>query len=104
MEGILGGSRGPSPYLTQAVTALAVSSNQREWTQLDKVDVPLQQHHLSLAIDKAGHQQLLASVPSICVHALTNSTSLPHAGDLLNGVPFTVLGLQLQDKEFQSCR
>ena len=103
VEGILGESRSPSPYLTQAVTALAISSNQQEWTQLDKVDVPLQQHYLSLAIDKAGHQQLLASAPSICARTLTNSTSLPHAGDWLNGVPFAVLGLGLHDKKFQSC-
>lgn len=65
--------------------------------------MPLQQRHLSLAIDESIFQQLLLSASSTRSRALVHSTSLPHAGDWLNGVPSAALGLHLQDREFRCC-
>ena len=49
------------------------------------------------------YQKLLDTSPSTRARALANSSALPHAGDRLNGVPSDVLGLHMQDKEFNSC-
>ena len=103
VEGILGHSPCPSQYLHQALATLSASTSRPDWQQLDDVDVPLLQHHLSLAIDEAVYCQLFSSAPSVRARALANSTSLPHAGDWLNGVPSAALGLRLQDKEFRPC-
>ena len=65
--------------------------------------MPLRQHSLSLAIDEASHQHPLSSAPSTRAHALVHSSALPHAGDWLNGVPSTALGLHLQDQDFRCC-
>ena len=65
--------------------------------------VPLHQLHLSLAIDKAAQAQVLSSALSTHSHALVLSTSLPHAGDWLNGVASPTLGLHLDDQEFRCC-
>ena len=54
-----------------------------------------------LAIDKATHQRLLSSAPSTRSRALVHFSALPHAGDWLNGVPSTALGLHLQGQEFR---
>ena len=87
----------------QALATLSASASRPDWQQLDDVDVPLLQHHLSLAIDEVVYCQLFSSAPSVRARALANSTSLPHAGDWLNGVPSAALGLRLQDKEFLPC-
>ena len=100
---VLGHSPCPSQYLHQALATLSASASRPDWQQLDDVDVPLLQHHLSLAIDEAVYCQLFSSAPSVRARALANSTSLPHAGDWLNGVPSAALGLRLQDKEFRPC-
>ena len=102
VEGILGHSPSPSQHL-QALATLSASASRPDWQQLDDVDVPLHQHHLSFAIDEAVHHQLFSSAPSVRARALANSTSLSHAGSWLNGVPSAALGLWLQDKEFRSC-
>ena len=65
--------------------------------------MPLRQHALSLTIDEALYQHILATTPSIRARALTFSSALPHAGDWLNGVPSAALGLHLHDKEFRCC-
>ncbi len=65
--------------------------------------MPIRQHHLSLANDEALHNQLTTAAPSTRARALSLSTSLPHAGDWLNGVPSAALGLRLQDREFRAC-
>ena len=70
---------------------------------LGGINVPLRQHSFSLAIDEATHQRLLSSAPSTHARALVHSSALPHAGDWLNGVPSSALGLHLQDQEFRCC-
>ena len=92
-----------SPHLDPAVSALATAASQPDWQQLEVIDVPLRQHHLSQAIDESVHQQLLSSASSPRDRALALSTTLPHAGDWLNCVPSSALGLHLQDREFRCC-
>ena len=92
-----------SPHVGSAVAALATSTSRPDWQLLEDIDVPLQQHSLSLAIDEAAYQRLLSSAPSSHDHALAHSSVLPHAGDWLNGVPSTALGLHLHDQEFRCC-
>ena len=65
--------------------------------------IPLHQRHLSNAVDEAIYHQLISSSPSTCLRTLALSSSLPHAGDWLNMVPSTSLGLHLQDCEFRCC-
>ena len=98
---ILGQPTCQSPHLAPALTDLSSSASRPDWQQLEDVDVPLCQRPLSLAIDEALHNQLIASAPSIRHRALALSTALPHAGDWLNGVPSEALGLRLQDREFR---
>ena len=100
VERILGRPADISPHTSPAVAALATAAARQ---CLDDIDVPLRQHPLSLAIDKALHQNLLSSSPSIRSRALALSSSLPHAGDWLNVVPSPSLGLHLQDREFRRC-
>ena len=42
-------------------------------------------------------------LPQSRSRALVHSTSLPHAGDWLNGAPAAALGLHLEDREFCCC-
>ena len=103
VERILGRPADISPHTSPAVAALATAAARPDWQCLDDIDVPLRQHPLSLTIDKASHQNLLSSSPSIRSRALALSSSLPHAGDWLNVVPSPSLGLHLQDREFRRC-
>ena len=89
--------------LGPALAALSSSASRPDWVCLDDIDVPLHQRHLSEAIDKAVHAQVLSTTPSTRSRALVQSTSLPHAGDWLNGVPSPTLGLHLDDREFRCC-
>ena len=89
-------------HLNSALSALASSTMKSDWEDLEAIDVPLHQRHLSAAIDEVNHQHLLSSAPTTRAHALANSTSLPHAGDWLNGVPSVSLGLHLHDREFSA--
>ncbi len=43
------------------------------------------------------------SAPTCRSRALALSSSLPHAGDWLNIIPSTTLGLHLHDREFRCC-
>ena len=54
-------------------------------------------------MDESCFQQLLTSAPSSRFRALSLSSSLPHAGDWLNVVPSSSLGLHLHDREFRCC-
>ena len=85
-----------------AIAALAAVAVRPDWTCLDEVDVPVRQGALSHAIDEALYQNLLSTAPSIRSRALALSSGLPHAGDWLNVVPSSPLGLHLHDKEFCS--
>ena len=102
---MLGRPSGCSPHIGSVVAALSASASRPDWQALEDINVPLCQHSLSLAIDKATHQRLLSSAPSTRARAraLLHSSALPHAGDWLNGVPSTALGLHLQDQEFRCC-
>ena len=40
-------------HLDSAVEALATATSHHDWQRLDDIDVPLQQQHLSLAIDES---------------------------------------------------
>ena len=96
MEHILGHPLGPSPYADQAVTSIAAASNHQDWHCLGDIDIPICQRTLSQAIDEASYNQLLVDSPSI-------RSRLPHAGDWLNVVPSSTLGLNLRDREFGCC-
>ena len=96
MEKILEQPPDLSPHLDSAVGALAMGASHHDWQHLD-IDVPLKQHHLSLAFDESIYQKLLSSASSTRACALAHSTALSHAGDWLNGVPSAALGLHLQD-------
>ena len=52
------------PHLDLAASALATDASQPDWQQLEVIDVPLRQHHLSQAIDESVNQQLLSSASS----------------------------------------
>lgn len=95
--------RGTPPRLLSAVSDLSVAADRPDWQQLEDIDVPIRQNHLSFAIDEAVHHRLLSSAPSIRARALAHSSALPHAGDWLNGIPSAALGLHLQDQEFRFC-
>ena len=100
---MLGCEPGPSPHTSSTVAALSSAASRPDWQLLEDIDVPLRQHALSLSIDEALYQHILATTPSIRARALAFSSALPHAGDWLNGVPSAALGLHLHDKEFRSC-
>ena len=85
------------------VAALASSASRPDWVRPEDIDLPLWQLSLSQAIDNASHRLLVSSATSIRSRALALSSSLPHAGDWLNVIPSSSLGLHLQDQEFKCC-
>ena len=103
VEDLLGHSFTSSDSLLAALPALSDAASRPDWISLEDVDVPLHQSHLSAAIDEATQCHLLSTAPSTRDRCLALSTALPHAGDWLNCVPSSTLGLHLQDKEFRSC-
>ena len=100
---ILGRVPKPCCHLPSAVSALSSASCRQDWVSLDQIDVPLRQKALSHCIDEASLNQLLVTAPNNRCSALALSTSLPHAGDWLNVIPSSALGLHLHDKEFRLC-
>ena len=58
------------------------------WGSIEDVDVPLRQHHLSKAIDKAVFDELCTTAPDSRSKALALSSAIHHAGDWLNVVPW----------------
>ena len=103
IESMFGYTPGPSPHSDTAVSTLSAAASRPDWQCLEDVDVPLKQQPLSAAIDEALHQHLLSTAPSIRARALALSSALPHAGNWLNGIPSSTLGLHLQDQEFRCC-
>ena len=79
--------------MNAAIAALAAIAVRPDWTCLDEVDVPVRQGALSHAIDEALYQNLLSTAPTIRSCALALSSGLPRAGDWLNVVPSSPLGL-----------
>ena len=104
VAGIRGGTPEASEDLSGSITALADAADRPDWSCLEEIDVPLRQGPLSHAIDEAVFNHLLDITPNCPrIRALALSSSLPHAGDWLNVIPSSALGLHLQDKEFRLC-
>ena len=90
-------------HLTATVSALADAAARPDWLSLEEIDAPHRQRPLPHCIDEASFNQLLATAPDSCSRASALSTALPHAGDWLNVIPSTTLGLHLLDREFRLC-
>ena len=89
--------------LPSCIKSLGTSVGHPEWSSLQDIDFPLRQRVLSRAIDVASHQLLLETAPDIRFKALANSTALQHAGDWLNVIPSSSLGLHFLDREYRVC-
>ena len=100
---ILGWDPTPSRHLQTALERLAIAAGRSDWTSLEEVDVPFRQRHLSHALDEAVHLELLDTAPDTRSKALAMSSAIHHAGDWLNVIPSSSLGLHLQDWEFRLC-
>ena len=100
---ITGSDPQPPSHLDGAISALSEAAGRPDWVSMDEIDVPLRQRPLSRSIDEAVFTSLCESAPDTCSRALALSSSLPHAGDWLNAIPSSSLGLHLQDKEFRLC-
>ena len=85
------------------MASLTDAAARPEWTDLEHVNIPLNQRSLSRTIDEATHHRLLSSAPDTRSQALALSTGLPHAGDWLNVIPSAQLGLHLHDCDFRCC-
>ena len=95
VEHILGCPPDPSPHIPPALLSLATEAARPDWQCLEDIDIPLRQRSFRNAMDESCFQQLLTSAPSSRFRALSLSSSLPHAGDWLNVVPSSSLGLHL---------
>ena len=91
----------PSHYtqLSEAFHDFSFSARHPEWSSPDAIDFPIQQCHLSKAID----QSLLSNAPSSRLKALVLFSAIPDAGDWLNVVLSLALDLHLHDQEFHHC-
>ena len=74
-----------------------------QWITLQDIDLPLRQRALSRVIDESSYDTLLNSAPDSRSRALALSCAIPHAGDRLNVIPSSALGLHLLDCEFRPC-
>ena len=83
--------------------ALAWAAARPEWVSIEGVDVPLWCHSLSRSIDEACFSLLLERAPDVRSKALALSSAISHAGDWLNVVPSSALGIHLLDCEFWLC-
>jgi hypothetical protein len=97
---ILGHPAKAPQHLSNTISALARAAARPEWVS---TDVPLRCHTLSRSIDEASFSLLLARAPDVRSKALALSSAIPHAGDWLNVVPSSALGLHLLDREFRLC-
>ena len=70
---------------------------------IQDIDVPLRQHSLCHSVDIASYHHLLSEAPDSRCKALALSSAISHAGDWLNVVPSSTLGLHLHDQEFRLC-
>ena len=101
MSSILGHAGHQPVHLPAAITSLSVAASQPDWEVINDIDVPVTQRSLSRAIDEASFNVLLASAPNTRSKALALSSAIQHAGDWLNVIPSSALGLHLQDREFR---
>ena len=100
---ILGRTAPPPIHLPYSLQSLARDACRPDWESIQDSDVPLSQHSLSRAIDEASFADLLATAANPRSKVLALSTSIRHAGDWLNVVPSSALGLHLLDREFRLC-
>ncbi len=80
---------------THLIPALASAADSPGWISLEDIDVPLCQKSLTNKIDVAQYNTLLSSAPDTRSRALALSSAIPHAGDWLNVIPSSSLGLHL---------
>ena len=100
---ILGHTAKPPVQLTEVIGSLARAAARPDWVSTQDIDVPPTQHCLSRTIDEASFDTLLASAPNSRFKTLALSSAIRHAGDWLNVVPSSALGLHLHYREFQFC-
>ena len=100
---ILGHPPKQPSHLPSILSALVKAAARPEWCSINEIDIPLFQHCLSHAIDEASFSALVDTAPDARSKALALSSAIPHAGDWLNVVPSSALGLCLQDQEFRLC-
>ena len=100
---ILEKSPRPPTYLRGSLSCLAEAASRPEWLTIQEIDVPLHQHSLCHSIDIASYHHLLSETPDSRCRALALSSAISHAGDWLNVVPSSTLGLHLHDHEFRLC-
>ena len=86
-----------SIHLQESFQSLSYCCKDRNWQDLDDIDVPLRQRSLSRVIDDQLYDSLLSSSPDTRSRALVLSSSIPHAGDWLKVVPCSALGLHLNE-------
>ena len=91
-----------SPHLQEAFESLSSCCSDRNWLDIEDIDVPLRQRCLSRVIDEHLYASLLSSSPDPRSRALVLSSSIPHASDWLKVVPCSALGLHLRDWEFSA--
>ena len=90
-------------HLPNAINDLARVVARPDWISAESIVVPLRSHSLSHSVDEACFSLLLESSPDVHSRALALSSALPHAGDWLNVVPSSALGLHLMYCEFRLC-
>ena len=91
------------PSFLPSVDALAHAAANPDWCLLEDINIPLRQHCLSHAIDKAQCAALLVLSPDPRSRALALSSAITHAGDWLSVVSSSALGLHLIDRKFHLC-
>ena len=100
---ILGHNPVTPPSFLPSVYALPCVAANPDWCLLEDINIPLRQHCLSHAIDKAQYAALLDLSPDPRSRALALSSTITHAGDWLSVVLSLALGLHLIDREFRLC-
>ena len=90
-------------HLSQSICSLAIAAARYDWSSIENIDVPLLSYSLSRVVHDACFSALLDSAPDVHSRALALSSAIPHAGDWLNVVPSSSLGLHLLDCEFRPC-
>ena len=86
--------------LPSCIKSLGATVGHTEWSSLQDIVLPLHQQALSHAIDAAFH---LDTAPDIRFKAISISTALQHAGDWLNVILSSALGLHILDHEYLVC-
>ena len=98
-------NRTPSsfPHLQSALSHLATVTNHSEWVSEESVDVRVCQSSLGRAVDQTQFDQFLENSPDVRSRAIALSSSVHHAGDWLNVVPCSALGLHRSNWELRLC-